>query len=160
MGAWKIIVDIVISLIIAILVFLGVKKGIVKSFFKTSKIFFVILVTILIGSFVTSLCQNLFLNDMFEEGLINKAFSNIIGYLLAFAVSYILVTIAIAILERVCEISIIGWINHFAGILSGLANAYIICSVVVYIIELSLGVEFIEGTFLARLIHRIGLFTF
>ena len=51
MGALKIIIDVILALVIAVLVFLGVKRGFVKSFFKTTKLFFVILLTILIGSF-------------------------------------------------------------------------------------------------------------
>ncbi len=75
MDALKIIIDIVMALIIVLLVILGIKRGLVKSFFRSTKIVFVILLTLLIGSLVVTLCQNLFVNGMFEGKVTEKLIS-------------------------------------------------------------------------------------
>ena len=218
----NIIVDVIIALIIAFTVFLGVKRGLVKSFFKSTKIFFVILVTILIGSFVVTLCQNLFVNSWIEgtvsdvlvenaeaaegafdfetfkngipsmvsnllpmeelkndfetlsgnkteiaraigekiEDVIISIVSNAIGYVLAFVLSFIICTIAILIIEKIWEMPVLGWLNHLAGVLWGVASAYLLVSVLVCIIAVLLGNDFINSTVLTKLIYNIGLFTF
>ena len=218
----NIIVDVIIALIIAFLVFLGVKRGFVKSFFKSTKIFFVILVTILIGSLIVTLCQNWFVNSWFEgtvsEKLVERAeatdgvldfetvksgvpavlvnllpieelekdfdalsgdkveiarqigekiedalvsiVSNAIGYILAFVLSFIICTIAIFVIEKVWEMPVLAWINHLGGVLWGIASAYLFASVLVCILALLLGNDFINSTVLTKLIYNIGLFTF
>ena len=75
MNIFQIIVDVIMVLIIALLVILGIKRGLAKSFFKSTKIIFVILVTLLIGSLVVSLCQNLFVKNMFEGTISNRLVS-------------------------------------------------------------------------------------
>ena len=75
MNIYQIIVDVVMVLIIALLVILGIKRGLAKSFFKSTKIIFVILVTVLIGSLMVSLCQNLFVENMFEGTITDKLVS-------------------------------------------------------------------------------------
>ena len=72
MNILQIIVDVIMVLVIAFLMFLGVKRGLAKSFFKSTKIVFVILLTLLIGSLVVSLCQSIFVNDMFEGKISDK----------------------------------------------------------------------------------------
>ena len=77
MGTLKIVIDVILALIIAFLVFLGVKRGLVKSFFKSTKIFFVILITILIGSFLAGACKVAFIDDAFDgviaDGMVEYA---------------------------------------------------------------------------------------
>ena len=218
----KIIVDVVIVALAALLVFLGIRRGFVKSFFKSTKIFFVILVTILIGSLVASLCQNWFVEGWFEgkvssvlvekveeidgeftfealtsgvpaiakklvpmdeieeyyntlsgnkveianeigtkiENIAINVVSNVIGYVLAFVVAFIICTIAILIIENIWELPGLDWLNHAAGVLWGVANAYLVTSLVVCIVALIFGNAFIESTVVARIIYKIGLFTF
>ena len=72
MDFFQIIIDVIMVLIIALLVILGIKRGFVKSFFRSTKIVFVILVTVLIGAVFVSLCQNMFVNDMFEGKISDK----------------------------------------------------------------------------------------
>ena len=80
----QIVIDLVMALIIGLLVFLGIKRGFVKSFFKSTKIIFVILITMIIGSLVVGLCQNAFVNGMFEgkitEKLVAKAESDMANF--------------------------------------------------------------------------------
>ena len=86
--------------------------------------------------------------------------SNVIGYILAFILSFVICTIAILIIERVWELPVLGWLNHAAGVLWGVANAYLVTSLVVCIVALIFGNDFIESTVVARIIYKIGLFTF
>ena len=222
MGTLKIVIDVILALIIAFLVFLGVKRGLVKSFFKSTKIFFVILITILIGSFLAGACKVAFIDDAFDgviaDGMVEyaeklegkfdansleesiptfvqnivsmeeiRAYSetlsgdntevaravgekiensvinivaNVTGYVMAFVISFIFCTIAIKIIEKFWELPTLGWINHLSGILWGVANSYIVTSFLVCIVALAFGSEFIDKTALAKLIYKIGLFTF
>ena len=72
MGALKIIIDVILALVIAVLVFLGVKRGFVKSFFKTTKLFFVILLTILIGSFAVGICRDMIIEPAFTGQITDR----------------------------------------------------------------------------------------
>ncbi|MBO5714817.1 MAG: CvpA family protein [Clostridia bacterium] len=94
------------------------------------------------------------------EDIAIKVVSNVIGYVLAFVLSFVICTIAILIIEKVWELPVLGWLNHAAGVLWGVANAYLVTSFVVCIVALIFGNAFIEGTVVARIIYKIGLFTF
>ena len=94
------------------------------------------------------------------EGTVIDVVSNVIGYALAFVLSFIICTIAILIIEKVWEMPVLGWLNHLAGVLWGIASAYLWTSVAVCIIALIFGNEFVEGTYVTNLIYKIGLFTF
>ena len=93
------------------------------------------------------------------EGVLIGIVSNVIGYILAFVISFIICTIAIFVIEKFCELPVIGWLNHLGGVLWGIANAYLVASVLVCIVALIFGNEFIDGTALARILYKIGLFT-
>ena len=94
------------------------------------------------------------------ESVIISVVSNVIGYILAFVISFIICTIAILIIENIWELPVLGWLNHAAGVLWGVANAYIVTSLVVCIVALIFGNDFINGTVVAKIIYKIGLFTF
>ena len=94
------------------------------------------------------------------ENTVIQVVSNVIGYVLAFIVSFIICSIVILIIEKVWELPVLGWLNHAAGVLWGVANAYLVTSFVVCIVALVFGNAFIEGTVVARIIYKIGLFTF
>ena len=66
MNIFQTILDILMVLIIGVTMILGVLRGGAKSFFKSTKLIIVILVTLLIGSLVVTLCQNLFVAKMFD----------------------------------------------------------------------------------------------
>ena len=66
MNIFQTILDILMVLIIGVIMILGVLRGGAKSFFKSTKLIIVILVTLLIGSLVVTLCQNLFVAKMFD----------------------------------------------------------------------------------------------
>ena len=94
------------------------------------------------------------------EGSLIGMVSSVIGYILAFVVSFIICTIAILIIEKIWEMPVLGWLNHIAGVLWGIASAYLWSSVAVFVIALIFGSEFVNGTALTRLVYNIGLFTF
>ena len=75
MNIFQIISDILIVLIIALSLILGVKRGFVKSFFKSTKLLLVILVTFIIGSLIVTVCQDLFVDKMFEGKISEKLVS-------------------------------------------------------------------------------------
>ena len=72
MNIFQIIIDVIMLLIISLLVSLGTKRGFVKSFFRSTKIVFVILITVLIGSLFVSLCENMFVGEIFEGKISEK----------------------------------------------------------------------------------------
>lgn len=222
MDFYQIIIDVIMALIIAILVILGIKRGFVKSFFKSTKIIFVILITVLIGSFVVSLCQEMFVGKMIEgrigdklvaraeretvsfgvdqmneelpsivkkilpmneieEYLINHSgssseraraignkieeslvilISNILGYMIAFVISFFICSIAIFLLEKIFELPVLGWLNRVGGLFWGVANAYLVTSFLVCVVVLIFGSDFVNETFITKLIYNFGLFTF
>lgn len=72
MDILKIIFDVVLVLVIGFSVFWGYKRGFVKSFFQSTKLLLVVLVTLIIGSMLVSLCQDMFVNDMFDGKITDK----------------------------------------------------------------------------------------
>lgn len=94
------------------------------------------------------------------EGTVIDVVSNVIGYALAFVLSFVICTVAILIIQKVWEMPVLGWLNHLAGVLWGIASAYLWTSIAVCIIALIFGNEFVEGTLVTNLIYKIGLFTF
>lgn len=222
MNVFQIIMDIIMALIIALLILLGIRRGFVKSFFRSTKVIFVILLTLLIGSFVVTICQNMFVENVIDgsigDRLVAKAqsdatnfgieqiknelpsvvtnivdmeaiedylvsqpgdsvakarvvgdkieemlisiISNVMGYLVAFVISFVVCTIAIYLLEKLCKLPFLNWLNRIGGIFWGLANAYLTTSFVVCVVALILGNDFVNGTFITKAIYEIGLFTF
>lgn len=94
-----------------------------------------------------------------EATLINVV-SSIIGYATAFILSFIICSIAIFLIEKFFELPVLGFVNHLAGFLWGLASAYLAVSFFVCLVALFFGKEFIEGTIFTRTIYNFGLFTF
>ena len=218
----QILFDILMVLIIAAYVFWSVKRGFVKSFLKSTKLIFVIIVTLLIGSLVVSVCQTAFVSGMFEgkiseklvaqaeqsdgeltfetikdgipdivenivpmdeiekdyamlsgdkteianqvgekiEGVLTVIVSNVIGYILAFVISFIICTVAIWLIGKFFEIPGLKWLNRLAGVLWGLASAYLTTSFVSCIVALIFGNGFIAETVITKFIYNIGLFSF
>lgn len=72
MNIFQIILEVLMLAVIAISLILGIKRGGAKSFFKSTKLIIVILVTLLIGSMVVTLCQNWFVEKMFEGKTVAK----------------------------------------------------------------------------------------
>ncbi len=72
MNIFQTILDILMVLIIGVTMILGVLRGGAKSFFKSTKLIIVIIVTLLIGSLVVTLCQNLFVSKMFDGKVSDK----------------------------------------------------------------------------------------
>ena len=157
----QIIIDLVMALIIGLLVFLGIKRGLVKSFFKTTKIIFVILITMIIGSLIVGVCQNAFVNDMFEgkisEKLVAKAESDAANFgveqindELPAIVKNIIpmseieeyfeklpgnsVEKAMAIGE-VIEDALISVVSNVVGYMISFAIAFAICTVAIFVID-------------------------
>ena len=157
----QIIIDLVMALIIGLLVFLGIKRGFVKSFFKSTKIIFVILITMIIGSLVVGLCQNAFVNGMFEgkisEKLVAKAESDVANFgveqindELPAIVKNIIpmseieeyfeklpgdsVEKARAIGEAI-EDALIGVVSNVVGYMISFAIAFAICTIAIFVID-------------------------
>lgn len=222
MNIFQIIIDVIMVFIIALLVILGIRRGFVKSFFRSTKIIFVILITVLIGSVFVSLCQNMFVGQMFEgkisDKLVERAekdsanfgveqiqdelpaivkniiptneiendfltlsgnnvekaraigekiektatsiVSNVLGYVIAFIVSFIVCSIGIIILEKIFSLPVLSWLNRLGGVFWGLANAYLTTSLIVCIVALVFGNDFVNGTIVTKTIYYFGLFTF
>lgn len=218
----QILFDVLMALIIALSVFLGIKRGFVKSFFQSTKLFFVIIVTLLIGSLVVTVCQNTFVNSMFEgtvserliaqveqgggeldfeaienslpaivknivpmdeieqyhsglsgdstliakavgnkiENILSAIVSSVIGYIIAFIIAFIICTVAIFVINKFFELPVLNWLNRLAGILWGIAGAYLITSTVACVVSLIFGNNFVQETVITKFIYNIGLFTF
>lgn len=77
MNIFQTILDIVMVLIIGATMILGIIRGGAKSFFKSTKLIIVVLVTMLIGSLVVTLCQNLFVAKMFDGKISDQLVSQV-----------------------------------------------------------------------------------
>jgi hypothetical protein len=98
------------------------------------------------------------LGDTIERVIIGIV-SNVIGYVLAFVISFIVCSIVMFIIEKFCELPVLGWLNRIGGVLWGVANAYLVTSFIVLIVSFIFGADFINQTIVARIIYNIGLFT-
>ena len=56
----------VLVAIMVLMIVIGIKRGFVRSFFKCTKMLIVIILTSIVGAFLTGICQEAFVNDMFE----------------------------------------------------------------------------------------------
>ena len=94
------------------------------------------------------------------EDMLSTVVSNVIGYVIAFIISFIFCTIAIIIIDKIFTLPVLDWLNRVGGVFWGLANAYLTTSVLVCIVALIFGNDFVNGTIITKAIHYIGLFTF
>lgn len=86
--------------------------------------------------------------------------SKIIAYFGTFVLVYILCTVGVALLEKWCgNAPVLKGLNKIFGFAWGVSHAYVVVSLLVCIAILIFSGDFIEGTFLTRLIYKYGLFT-
>ncbi len=93
------------------------------------------------------------------ESVASELLAKIIAYFGTFVIVYILCSIGVAVLEKFCEIPVFKGINKFMGFIWGLSHAYVCVSTLVCLVLIVFSNDFIEGTFLTRLIYKFGLFT-
>lgn len=93
------------------------------------------------------------------EGVAISIISKIIAYFGTFVFAYIGCTIGVKLLEKSCEIPVVGGVNRILGFIWGAAHAYVFVSLAVCFVVLIMGGDYVEGTKITRLIYKFGLFT-
>lgn len=93
------------------------------------------------------------------EGVAISVLSEILAYVITFVLAYVICSIAIIFVEKMFELPVLKGVNKFFGSIWGLSHAYLYLSFAACIAMLLFGSDFVEGTFVTRLIYRIGLFT-
>ena len=93
------------------------------------------------------------------ENLLIDIVSKIVAYMIMFIIVYVIVSIAVVIIEKFCDLPMFVKINRALGFVWGVSHAYVAVSFGVCLVMFLLGADFIEGTFITRLIYRFGLFT-
>lgn len=93
------------------------------------------------------------------EAVATEVLAKIIAYFGTFVLIYIFCTIGVAILEKFCEIPVFSKINRVMGFIWGLSHAYVCVSTLVCFVLIVFSNDFIQGTFITRLIYKFGLFT-
>ena len=93
------------------------------------------------------------------ESVLSSVISKIIAYGITFIVVYILCTIGVFFLEKACQIPVIHGFDKVLGLVWGVSHAYAFVSLLVCIVLIIVGADFIEGTKITRLIYKFGLFT-
>ena len=93
------------------------------------------------------------------EGVAISVLSKILAYVITFVLAYVLCSILIIFVEKMFELPVLNGLNKILGSIWGLSHAYLFLSLAVCIAMLLFGSDFVEGTFVTRLIYRIGLFT-
>ena len=94
------------------------------------------------------------------EGVLINIVSNIVGYILSFIVAFTVLSVVIWLLDKFFNLPVLNVANRLAGIIWGVASAYLTTSTLVCIIALVFGNEFVIGTIVTKLIYYIGLFSF
>ena len=93
------------------------------------------------------------------EAVLADVISKIIAYGITFFIVYVLCTIGVFFLEKACEIPILHGFDKVLGFVWGISHAYAFVSLLVCVVMIIVGVDFIEGTKITRLIYKFGLFT-
>ena len=94
------------------------------------------------------------------EGVLVNIVSNIVGYILSFIVAFTVLSVVIWLLDKFFSLPVLNVANRLAGIVWGIASAYLTTSTLVCIISLFFGNEFVNGTIVTKFIYYIGLFSF
>lgn len=93
------------------------------------------------------------------ETLVINIVSNVITYVALMIVLSIVLTILFKIIEKFVKLPVLKQGDHILGFIWGIVSAYVEISVLMAIIPLLTGIEFIEGTYVARFIYENGLFS-
>ena len=94
------------------------------------------------------------------EGLIINIVANVITFVAIYIVLFIVLSIVFKIIEKSVKLPILKQGDHILGFLWGVVSAYISTSLLLAIIPLIFGGEFLEGTYVSRYLYEYGLFTF
>ena len=93
------------------------------------------------------------------EMLLIDTVSNIISYLIAFIISLVICSVAIFILEKILSLPIVSTIDKTLGLVWGVVESYIVISAMAFALSMFMGMEFLEGTFVANFLYQIGVFS-
>lgn len=94
------------------------------------------------------------------EGLIINIVANVITFVAIYIVLFIVLSIVFKIIEKSVKLPILKQGDHILGFLWGVVSAYVSTSLLLAIIPLIFGGEFLEGTYVSRYLYEYGLFTF
>lgn len=93
------------------------------------------------------------------EGFLTDAVSEIISYVAVFLISFVACSVAIILLDGLFKLPVLKTVNKVMGLLLGASYAYVFLSIAVCLCAFVLGVDTVEGTFITKIIYKIGLFT-
>jgi membrane protein required for colicin V production len=121
-------IDIIILVFAALMCVLGFRKGFIISLASLAALFLGIYIAVYFSHFVSKLIQSAFdTTSVFLPAI-------------SFAVTFFLVIIGVLLLgkaiEKMVNLTGMGFLNHLAGALMGLVEAVLILSVVFYVIRL------------------------
>ena len=94
------------------------------------------------------------------EGLIINIVANVITFVAIYIVLFIVLSIVFKIIEKSVKLPILKQGDHILGFLWGVVSAYVSTSLLLAIIPLIFGGEFLEETYISRYLYEYGLFTF
>ncbi len=93
------------------------------------------------------------------ENALTDTVSKIISYIAVFLISFIVCSVAIILLDGLFKLPVLKTVNKVMGLLLGASYAYAFLSIAVCLCTFVLGVDTVEGTFITKIIYKIGLFT-
>jgi len=120
--------DIIILLILGLFTFNGFRHGFIDEMSK--------LVSIISGFIFASKFHNLLISYLNPYlGAAADSIKITIAYMIAFICCVIFIRIISTILQKFIELVFLGWLNRILGLLLGLLKGFLICSLLIFIIQ-------------------------
>lgn len=121
------IVDIIILICFLPAVYFGIRNGLVRQLISLCVIFFGIKLSLQFSPTVSS-----WLTGQFE---IKEYIAKIISFSVIFIAISILFSLVGKLVDKIIQITLLGWLNRIAGIILSLALFALVISVVIYIFD-------------------------
>lgn len=127
-----VLLDILMVALFAVVAFLGFKRGFVKTVLSSARLLLAILITYLLGSHISSWVRNTFMepSESGVENLAADALSVVIGYLLTFLLSFVILAVATWFLGKVLSLPVLKQFDKLLGLVVGLVSGFVVVCLV------------------------------
>lgn len=127
-----VLLDILMVALFAVVAFLGFKRGFVKTVLSSARLLLAILITYLLGSHISSWVRNTFMepSESSVENLAADALSVVIGYLLTFLLSFVILAVATWFLGKVLSLPVLKQFDKLLGLVVGLVSGFVVVCLV------------------------------
>lgn len=127
-----VLLDILMVALFAVVAFLGFKRGFVKTVLSSARLLLAILITYLLGSHISSWVRNTFTepSESGVENLAADALSVVIGYLLTFLLSFVILAVATWFLGKVLSLPVLKQFDKLLGLVVGLVSGFVVVCLV------------------------------